>query len=110
MSKILGIDLGTTNSAMAVVEAGEPRILENEEGVRTTPSVVAYTKAKERTAGLLAKRQSVTNPENTIFSAKRLVGRKFSDPEVQKDKIWLPYKIRESQNGGVEIKMGEDKE
>lgn len=110
MSKILGIDLGTTNSAMAVVEAGEPRILENEEGARTTPSVAAFTKAKERTAGLLAKRQSVTNPENTIFSAKRLVGRKFSDQEVQKDKTWLPYKIKESQNGGVEIKMGEDKE
>ena len=110
MSKILGIDLGTTNSAMAVVEAGEPRILENEEGGRTTPSIVAYTKARERVEGLLAKRQAVTNPANTIFSAKRLIGRKFRDQEVQKDKVLLPYQIRESANGGIEIKMGEDKE
>jgi len=110
MSKILGIDLGTTNSAMAIVEGGEPKILENAEGTRTTPSVVAFTKTKERVAGLLAKRQSVTNPENTIFSAKRLIGRKFTDKEVQRDKEWLPYKIRASENGGVEIKMGEDKD
>lgn len=110
MTKILGIDLGTTNSAMAVVEAGEPKILENAEGARTTPSVAAFGKNKERIVGLLAKRQSVTNPENTIFSAKRLIGRKFSDSEVQRDKEWLPYKIRGSANGGVEIKMGEDKD
>lgn len=110
MSKILGIDLGTTNSAMAIIEAGEPKILENAEGVRTTPSVAAFTKTKERVMGLLAKRQAVTNPENTIFSAKRLIGRKFSDTEVQRDKTWLPYKLRESANGGVEIKIGEDKD
>ncbi|MBI2610027.1 molecular chaperone DnaK [Candidatus Giovannonibacteria bacterium] len=107
MAKILGIDLGTTNSAMAVVEGGEPRIIENDEGARTTPSIVAISKSGDRLVGLLAKRQTVTNPENTIYSVKRLVGRKFSDSEVQKDQQLLPYKIRESANGGVEVKMGE---
>ena len=106
MAKILGIDLGTTNSAMAVVEAGQPKILENQEGQRTTPSYVAISKSGERLVGLLAKRQAVTNPENTIFSVKRLIGRRFSDPEIQKDKKLLPYEIRESSSGGVEIKMG----
>ena len=107
MSKILGIDLGTTNSAMAVVEGGEPRVLENVEGVRTTPSIVAISKSNERLVGLLAKRQAVVNPQNTIFSVKRLIGRKFSDPEVQRDKAWLPYEIKEGANGGVEIKMAD---
>lgn len=107
MSKILGIDLGTTNSAMAVVEHGEPKIIENKEGARTTPSIVAITKAGERVVGVLAKRQSVTNPENTIFSVKRLMGRKFSDPEVQRDKKLLPYEIKESKDGGVDVKMGD---
>ena len=107
MAKILGIDLGTTNSAMAVVEAGQPKILENQEGQRTTPSYVAISKSGERLVGLLAKRQAVTNPENTIFSVKRLIGRRFSDPEIQKDKKLLPYEIRESSSGGVEIKMGD---
>ncbi len=107
MPKILGIDLGTTNSAMAIVEGGEPRILENEEGARTTPSMVAISKAGDRLVGLLSKRQAVTNPENTIFSVKRLIGRKFSDAEVQKDKALMPYAIRESANGGVEVKMNE---
>ena len=106
MSKILGIDLGTTNSAMAIVEAGEPRIIENKEGNRTTPSVVAISKANERLVGLLAKRQAVTNPKDTIFSTKRLIGRKFSDLVVQKDKKLLPYEISESKEGGVEITMG----
>ena len=105
--KILGIDLGTTNSAMAIVEGGEPRIIENKEGNRTTPSVVAITKTGERLVGLLAKRQSITNPKNTIFSVKRLIGRRFSDPEVQKDIKLLPYEIREAKDGGVEIKMGD---
>jgi molecular chaperone DnaK len=77
MSKILGIDLGTTNSAMAVVEAGSPKIVENKEGARTTPSMVAMSKSNERLVGLLAKRQAVTNPENTLFSIKRLIGRRF---------------------------------
>lgn len=107
MPKILGIDLGTTNSAMAVVEAGEPKIVENHEGNRTTPSIVAVSKSGERLAGLLAKRQSVTNPQNTIFSVKRLIGRKFKDQEVLKDKAWLPFEIRESETGGVEIKMSD---
>ncbi|MEK7150971.1 MAG: molecular chaperone DnaK [Patescibacteria group bacterium] len=106
MSKILGIDLGTTNSAMAVVEGGEPRIIENKEGNRTTPSIVALSKANERLVGLLAKRQAITNPKGTIYSAKRLIGRKFKDKEVERDKALLPYPIRESQNGGVEIEMG----
>jgi len=107
MAKILGIDLGTTNSAMAVIEAGQPKILESAEGNRTTPSVVALSKNRERLAGLLAKRQAVTNPKDTIYSAKRLIGRKFSDSEVQRDKKLLPYEIQESKEGGVEIKMGE---
>ncbi|MFY9462316.1 MAG: molecular chaperone DnaK [Candidatus Sungiibacteriota bacterium] len=107
MSKILGIDLGTTNSAIAVIEGGEPKVLENKEGNRTTPSIVAIAKSGERSAGLLAKRQAVTNPKDTLFSIKRLIGRKFNDSEVKRDKAWLPYEIRESANGGVEIKMGD---
>ena len=107
MSKILGIDLGTTNSAMAIIEGGTPRIIENTEGMRTTPSIVAMSKSNERHVGVLAKRQSITNPKNTIFSVKRLIGRKYSDAVVQGDKKWLPYEIKESGNGGVEIKMGD---
>jgi molecular chaperone DnaK len=107
MSKILGIDLGTTNSAMAIVEGGEPKILENAEGNRTTPSVVAISKANERLVGLVAKRQAITNPQNTIFSVKRLIGRKFTDAEVQRDKEWLPYEIRAAADGGIEVKMGD---
>ncbi len=107
MSKILGIDLGTTFSAMAVIESGEPKIIENKEGTRTTPSVVAITKSNERLVGVLAKRQQVTNPKNTIYSAKRLIGRRFSDPQVQKDKKLLSYEIREAADKGVEIKMGD---
>jgi len=107
MSKILGIDLGTTFSAMAVVESGEAKIVENKEGARTTPSIVAITKSGERVVGVLAKRQAVTNPRNTIFSVKRLIGRKFTDAEVQRDKKNLPYEIRESADGGVDVKMGD---
>lgn len=105
--KILGIDLGTTNSAMAVVEGGKPEILENKEGNRTTPSMVAINKNGERLVGLLAKRQAVTNPDNTIFSAKRLIGRNFSDSEVQEAMKTLPFKITEGVKGSVAIKMGE---
>jgi len=108
MSKILGIDLGTTNSAMAIIEAGEPKILENSEGNRTTPSVVAVSKTNERLVGLLAKRQGVVNPKNTVFSIKRLIGRKFSDSEVQSDIKWFPFDMRQSSSGGVEVKMGEN--
>ncbi|MEK7193624.1 MAG: molecular chaperone DnaK [Patescibacteria group bacterium] len=107
MPKIIGIDLGTTNSAIAVTEGGEPRILENTEGNRTTPSIVAMNKTGERLVGLLAKRQAITNPKNTIFSVKRLIGRKFADPEIQKDKQWLPYEIKASASGGIEIKMSD---
>ncbi len=108
MAKIIGIDLGTTNSAVAVMEGGQPRVLENAEGNRTTPSIVAKSKTGERLAGLLAKRQSITNPHNTIFSVKRLIGRKFSDAETQNDKKWLPYELRAASNGGVEIKIGDE--
>lgn len=107
MPKIIGIDLGTTNSAIAVVKAGEAQILENSEGNRTTPSIVAVNKSSERIVGTLAKRQAVTNPQNTIFSVKRLIGRKWTDPEVTRDKSWLPYEIKESGHGGVEVKMGD---
>ena len=105
MAKIIGIDLGTTYSEVAVIEGGSPKILENAEGMRITPSMVAISKSGERLAGLLAKRQAVTNPKNTIFSVKRLIGRKFSDKEVQHDKKWLPFDLRESSTGGVEVKM-----
>lgn len=107
MGKIIGIDLGTTNSAVSVIVDGQTKILENAEGARTTPSIVAINKANERLTGLLAKRQAVTNPKNTIFSVKRLIGRKFSDAEVQNDKKWLTYDLRASSTGGVEIKMGD---
>ncbi len=107
MSTILGIDLGTTNSAFAAMEGGKATILENSEGSRTTPSVVAINKAGERLVGVLAKRQAVTNPANTIFSAKRLIGRRFNDEVVQRDKELLPYEMREGSDGGVEIKLGD---
>lgn len=107
MSTIIGIDLGTTNSAVAYMQGGEPTIIENSEGGRTTPSVVALNKSGERLVGVLAKRQSVVNAANTIYSAKRLIGRKFSDAEVQRDQDILPYQIREGSDGGVEIKFGD---
>lgn len=106
MSKILGIDLGTTNSAMAVIQGSKPEILENKEGNRTTPSMVAISKNGERLVGLLAKRQAVTNSGNTLFSIKRLIGRAFEDSEVQGDIKLMPYKIEKS-NGGVKVKMGD---
>ena len=99
--------MGTTNSAIAVTEGGAPKIIENKEGNRTTPSIVAVSKSNERLAGLLAKRQAVVNPENTLFSIKRLIGRRWEDPEVQRDLKWLPYKIQKSATGGVEVKMGD---
>lgn len=105
MGKILGIDLGTTNSAMAIVEGGEPKVLENKEGNRTTPSVVAMSKNDERLAGLSAKRQAVTNAENTLFSIKRLIGRRFSDDEVQKDIKLFPFAIKQD-GDAVKIAMG----
>ncbi|MDA1168843.1 MAG: molecular chaperone DnaK [bacterium] len=107
MAKTLGIDLGTTNSAMAVMEGSTPTIIENSEGNRTTPSVVAMSKAGERLVGTLAKRQAVVNSAQTIFSAKRLIGRNFDDPATQKEKAMLPYEIRKGADGGVEIKFGD---
>ncbi|MBI4122077.1 MAG: molecular chaperone DnaK [Parcubacteria group bacterium] len=105
MGKILGIDLGTTNSCMAVIEGGQPKVLENKEGNRTTPSIVAMSKNNERYVGQQAKRQAVTNPENTIFSVKRLIGRRWNDAEVQRDLKLLPYKIVQS-GEGVKVLMG----
>ena len=107
MAKILGIDLGTTNSVMAVTQEGQPRVLENKEGSRLTPSVVAISKTGERLTGITAKRQGVVNPQNTISSVKRLIGRRFSDPVIEHDKKFLSYEMVQSSNGGVEVKMGE---
>src|SRR3989344_3485093 len=107
MTKVLGIDLGTTNSAMAIVEAGEPRIVENIEGVRTTPSIVALSKTGERLVGLSAKRQAVTNPENTLYEIKRLIGHSFDEESVQRDQKIAPFKIERGDNGGVKGKMGD---
>ena len=107
MAKILGIDLGTTNSAMAIVEGGEPRVLENAEGARTTPSIVAIGKTGERTVGTLAKRQSVTNPLNTIYQIKRFIGHSYDEPEVQKDKAAVPFEMRKADNGGIEVRMAD---
>jgi molecular chaperone DnaK len=105
MAKILGIDLGTTNSAMAVIEAGEPVIIENAEGTRTTPSIVAISKTNERLVGQIAKRQAVTNPTNTIYGIKRLVGHDFDDKVVQKDLGIVPYTIEKGENGGAVVVM-----
>jgi len=107
MAKILGIDLGTTNSAVAIIEGGEPRIVENIEGARTTPSIVAVSKSGERLVGLLAKRQAVTNPQNTLFGIKRMIGHTFEDEGVQRDKKTAPFGIEKSPTGGVQIKMGD---
>jgi len=106
MAKVIGIDLGTTNSVVAVMEAGEPTVLDNSEGSRTTPSIVAMTKGGERLVGQVAKRQAVTNPENTIYSIKRLMGRKYDDPEVQRTMKSVPYKITRAANGDVRVTMG----
>ena len=105
MSKILGIDLGTTNSCMAVMENGEYKIIPNAEGNRTTPSIVAFTKNGERLVGQTAKRQAVTNPRNTIFSIKRLMGRKYA--ETARERELVPYEIVEAANGDAHVKAGD---
>ena len=105
MSKILGIDLGTTNSCMAVMEAGEPVVIPNAEGSRTTPSVVAFTKNGERLVGAQAKRQAVTNPTQTIFSIKRFMGRKFN--EIQRELHLVPYQLVAAKNGDAHVKIGD---
>ncbi|MDO8615513.1 MAG: molecular chaperone DnaK [Dehalococcoidia bacterium] len=107
MPRAIGIDLGTTNSCMAVMEGGEPVVVPNHEGGRTTPSVIAIAKNGERLAGQVAKRQGVTNPDNTVYSIKRLMGRRFDDPEVQRDLKVLPYKIDAADNGDARVWMGE---
>jgi molecular chaperone DnaK len=107
MGRTIGIDLGTTNSVMAVIEGGEPTVIPNAEGERLTPSVVAFTNNGERLAGRFAKRQAITNAKNTIFSVKRFMGRRFDDPAVQRDLKLVPYEARKAQNDGVEIKLGD---
>jgi len=106
MAKVIGIDLGTTNSCVAVMEGSTPKVIENAEGARTTPSQVAFTKDKERLVGQPAKRQAVTNPENTIFAVKRLIGRGFNDPLTQKDAALVPYKIVKGGNGDAWVGAG----
>jgi molecular chaperone DnaK len=109
MSKIIGIDLGTTNSVMAVMEGGEPKVIPNAEGNNLTPSVVAISKTGERLVGQVARRQSITNPENTVFSIKRFMGRRFNDATVQYDKKLVPYKLDQATNGDVQVWMGDRK-
>jgi molecular chaperone DnaK len=106
MAKVIGIDLGTTNSCVAVMEGGKPKVIENSEGARTTPSVVAFTKDGERLIGQPAKRQAVTNPDNTIFAVKRLIGRRFDDPMTKKDMELVPYKITKGPNGDAWVQAG----
>ncbi|HSQ99848.1 MAG TPA: molecular chaperone DnaK [Sphingomicrobium sp.] len=106
MAKVIGIDLGTTNSCVAVMEGGKPKVIENSEGARTTPSVVAFTKDGERLIGQPAKRQAVTNPDNTIFAVKRLIGRRFDDPITKKDTELVPYKIVKGTNGDAWVEAG----
>jgi molecular chaperone DnaK len=106
MAKVIGIDLGTTNSCVAVMEGSKPKVIENAEGARTTPSIIAFTKDGERLTGQPAKRQAVTNPENTIFAVKRLIGRRFDDPMTQKDINLVPYKIARAPNGDAWVAAG----
>ena len=105
MSKVIGIDLGTTNSCVAVMEGGQPKVIVNAEGMNTTPSIVAFTDDGERLVGLPAKRQAVTNPVNTLFAIKRLIGRRYDDPLVEKDKKLVPYKIIRGDNGDAWVEV-----
>ena len=109
MGKIIGIDLGTTNSCVSVVENNAPKVVENAEGARTTPSIIAYVEDGEVLVGAPAKRQSVTNPKNTIYAVKRLMGRKFTDPEVQKDIGLMPYAIIQADNGDAWVEARDKK-
>src|ERR671914_2393512 len=105
MAKLIGIDLGTTNSCVAIMEGGKPKVIENSEGSRTTPSVVAYTEEGEILVGASAKRQAVTNAKNTVYAVKRLIGRRFEDKETQKDIKLMPYKIGRADNGDAWIEV-----
>ena len=109
MSKVIGIDLGTTNSCVALMDGGKPKVIENSEGARTTPSIVAFTKDSERLIGQPAKRQAVTNPKNTLFAIKRLIGRRFEDDVVQKDIKMVPYKIVKADNGDAWVEVNNKK-
>ncbi len=104
-NKVLGIDLGTTNSCMAIMEGGEPKVIENAEGARTTPSIVGFSKSGERLVGRIAKNQAITNPDKTIFSIKRFMGRKLNDPEVEMDRKLVPYALQAASNGDVRVKI-----
>ena len=105
MAYVVGIDLGTTNSCAAVVEGGEPLVIESAEGTRTTPSVVAVTRNAERLVGPVARRQAITNPDNTVFSIKRLMGRKLEDPEVQRTRALVPYRVVPARNGDAYVRL-----
>src|SRR5258706_9729483 len=109
MAKIIGIDLGTTNSCVAVMENGQPKVIENAEGARTTPSIIAYMDDGEILVGAPAKRQSVTNPKNTLFAVKRLIGRRFEEKEVQKDIGLMPYQIIKADNGDAWVQVRDKK-
>ena len=106
MAKVIGIDLGTTNSCVSVMEGGKPKVIENAEGARTTPSIVAFAKDGERLIGQPAKRQAVTNPDNTVFAVKRLIGRRFDDPITKKDTELVPYDIVKGSNGDAWVQAG----
>ena len=103
MGKIIGIDLGTTNSCVAIMEGGDPVVIANQEGNRTTPSMVAFTDSGERLVGQVAKRQAITNSENTVYAIKRMIGRKYASREVQHDKTVSPFKITEASNGDAQV-------
>jgi molecular chaperone DnaK len=109
MSKVIGIDLGTTNSCVAIMDGSQPKVIENAEGARTTPSMVAFTEGGERLVGQPAKRQAVTNPEHTLFAVKRLIGRRYADPTVDKDKGMVPFEIVEGNNGDAWVKARGEK-
>ena len=109
MGKIIGIDLGTTNSCVSVMEGGKPKVIENSEGARTTPSVVAYAEDGEILCGAPAKRQAVTNPKNTLYAIKRLIGRRFEEKEVQKDIGLMPFKILKADNGDAWVEVRNNK-
>src|SRR6201991_5119327 len=109
MSKVIGIDLGTTNSCVAILEGKDIRVIENSEGARTTPSMVAFTDSGERLVGQSAKRQAVTNPSNTLYAIKRLIGRRYDDPTVSKDKAMVPYEIVRADNGDAVVESRGDK-
>ena len=109
MAKVIGIDLGTTNSCISIMDGKDPKVIENAEGSRTTPSIISFGSDEEKLVGQPAKRQGVTNPENTFFAIKRLIGRSFEDPTVKKDADMVPFKIIKSENGDAWVESGSEK-